>query len=1121
MDVGDWLRTLGLVQYEASFRESEIDADVLPELTDQHLKDLGISLGHRLKMLRSIRELAGDASVKPQPAIQLEAKPQAEAERRQLTVMFCDLVGSTALAARLDPEDLREVIGAYHRRVAKVVGRYDGFVAKYMGDGVLLYFGYPQAHEDDAERAVRAGLKLVGTIDKVQSRTEAALQVRVGIATGLVVVGDLIGSGESQERGVVGQTPNLAARLQALAEPNTLVIAESTHQLLGELFQYQDLGAVELKGYEGAVHAWRVTGRSTAESRYEALHAATPLTLMVGRKEEIEILLRRWQRVKGGEGQVVLLSGEPGIGKSRLIAAFLEQIQDEPHIRLRNFCSAYHLNSALHPIIAQLERAAGLGREDTPDAKFKKLKAVLAQTEVREDEVAIVADLLSIPSQLPAELTPQRKKERTFEALLRQFEGLAGQRPLLTIFEDVHWIDPSSREMLDIMVERVRQLPVLLIITFRPEFNAPWTGLPHVASMALSRLDRRDGEALVKEVIKNHVGLSGEIVAEIVKHTDGVPLFLEELTKAMLEVGTARVEVAAGSQAARHAPLAIPPTLQALLMARLDGLGPSAKETAQTAAAVGRDFSYELLAAITHRNDAALQDSLDRLVGAGLVFQRGVPPASTYSFKHALVRDAAYSTLLRSQRQALHGRIAARLKERFAEKTESQPELLARHLTEAGLLDEAITYWSKAGQQAVARFANKEAEAHLTRAIELLGNTPPSRPRNKQELDLRLALAVPLTALHGYGSAEVETCANRSRELCDGLDDPSTCFAAYRLMWNSCLMRQPAQRTLTLARELMALAGEGDNHVRLAIAHRALGYSLYNLGELAEADALFVRGVGLADKVSDTEFVVYGEHPGMICRAYGGWARSLRGFPDQGVLLCDAAVAHARARQMPKSLAWALVCSEYARTDLRDTMEAERLAREAIAVAREHHLSQWLAFGQCGLGKALCGNGDPKTGIKLQEEGLRSLLEAGSIHATNRLQIQVAESFLSVGELDKARLHLAAARDHRDICGEAARTSELDRIEAGILRAEAAPSKSVELLLRNAICLARSQGARLFELRAATDLARLWRNEGRRAEAHAVLAPIYGWFTEGFAMPDLREAKALLDELGQGRVLPA
>jgi class 3 adenylate cyclase/tetratricopeptide (TPR) repeat protein len=1116
MDITHWLRTQGLEQYEAIFRQNDIDAEVLPTLGADDLRELGIiSLGHRKKLLAAIAVLADRSSGATTPEKRQDdaASALTSAERRQLTVMFCDLVGSTALATRLDPEDLREVIGAYHRQVAKVVGRYDGFVAKYMGDGALIYFGYPNAHEDDAERAVRAGLELVRKIDNVRPRADVVLQVRIGIATGLVVVGDLIGSGESQERGVVGQTPNLAARLQALAEPNALVIADSTHRLLGELFEYDDLGAVEVKGYETPIRAWRVRGQGKAQSRYEARHAATAPTPLVGRAEEVELLFRRWQRAKGGEGQVVLVSGEPGIGKSRLVVAFQDRIQNEPHIRLRNFCSPYHHNSALYPIIAQLERAAEFRRDDNAEKRLEKLKALLAQTEVREDEVAIVADLLSIPFQLPPDLTPQRKKERTFEALLRQFEGLAHQRPLLTVFEDVHWIDPSSRELLDIMVGRVRMLPVLLIISFRPEFNAPWTGLPHVTARGLSRLDQRDGEALVLEVIKNHAGLPGELIAEIVKHTDGVPLFLEELTKAILEDGTAGTKAAAEPQAAGRSALAIPPTLQALLMARLDGLGPSAKATAQMAAALGREFSYEVLAAITPGSEAVLRSSLDRLVGAGLVFERGVPPDSTYSFKHALVQDAAYSTLLRTQRQTLHGRIAMRLKERFAEKTESQPELLARHLTEAGLTEEAITYWSRAGQQAAARFANKEAESHFTRAIELLENLPPSRSRDELEVDLRLSLAVPQTAVHGYGSAAVETCALRVRQLCDELDDHPGRFAAYRLMWNSFLMRKPVPRSVRLGRELLAIARDGRDCAQLAVAQRALGYSLFMAGKPAEADALFAECASLADSVPDTAFSVYGEHPGMISRLYGGGTRCLIGFPEQGAMLSDAGVAHARARHSPHNVAWALVNCGSLRIILRDTIQAERLLREILDLAQAHRFPQWLALGNMLLGKVLCSKGDSQTGIRLQKEGMLSWQATGAVSMTTRYRMYLAESLVGFGQLDEARSYLAEAHSHRERFGEEVYAAELERVEAQLLRAEGAPEQKVEFHLNEAIRIARGQVARLFELRAATDLARLWREEDRRAEAHALLSPICGWFTEGFGMPDLQEANALLHEL--------
>ena len=541
MDVAGWLQGLGLERYVPAFRDNEIDWEALPKLTSEDLKDLGVVLGgHRRKLLAAIAALGVEAPAATGTAASRDAPVPAEAERRQLTVMFCDLVSSTELSARLDPEDLREVIAAYHRAVADVIRSFDGFVAKYMGDGVLIYFGYPRAHEDDAERAVRAGLGVIDAVGRLDVKS-VKLQARVGIATGLVVVGDLIGEGPAQEQSVVGETPNLAARLQALAEPDGVVIAASTHRLVGDLFEYGDLGAVEIKGAAAPMPAWQVLRPSGVASRFEALRGSA-LSPLVGRDEELDLLLRRWTRAKTGEGQVVLISGEPGIGKSRITAALSERVHAELYLRLRYFCSPYHQDSALFPFIDQLGRAAGFARDDPTAAKLEKLEALLARAEPPEEDVAFLADLMSLPASnlhpLP-NLSPQRKKERTLEVLLHQLEGLARRQPVIMVFEDAHWIDPTSRELLDLTVERVRSLPVLLLVTFRPEFQAPWTGQPQVTMFALNRLDRRDRASLVAQIAGGKA-LPDEVIAQIVDRTDGVPLFVEELTKSVLEGGAAR-----------------------------------------------------------------------------------------------------------------------------------------------------------------------------------------------------------------------------------------------------------------------------------------------------------------------------------------------------------------------------------------------------------------------------------------------------------------------------------------------------------------------------------------------------------------------------------------------------
>ena len=654
--IADWLEKLGLGQYAQRFAENEIDISVLPHLSDQDLKDIGVPLGHRRKLLAAITELTGAARATPEPAVQTEPKTQDTAERRQVTVMFSDLVGSTALSARMDPEDLREVISAYQKCVAETVRRFGGFVAKYMGDGVLVYFGYPQAHEDDAERAVRAGLELIASVAGL--KTCASLQTRIGMATGLVVVGDLIGSGEAQERGIVGETPNLAARLQGIAEPNTAVIAEATRKLLGNLFELQDLGAKDLKGIAGSVHAWAALRPSSAEGRFEALHASG-LTALVGREEELELLLRRWSRAKTGEGQVVLLSGEAGIGKSRLTAALLERLATEPHTRLRYFCSPQHTDSAFYPIIGQMERAAGLTHDDTPPAKLDKLDLLLAPTSTPKQEAALFAEMLSLPNdgRYPAlDLPPPQRRQRTLEALIAQIEALTRSAPVLMIFEDAHWTDPTSLEAFGRAVDRIRTLRVLLIVTYRPEFEPPWIGRPHVTALTINRWAERDIDAMIDGVVGDK-HLPASVRQDIIERSDGIPLFVEEMTKAVLEAaneGTAERVVAVIPSPS----VAVPASLHASLMARLDRLGP-AKELAQIGAAIGREFSHGLMAAVAGKPEAEVQPALDRLVAAGLLFRQGSPPHATYLFKHALVQDAAYGTLLRGPRQELHARIAA------------------------------------------------------------------------------------------------------------------------------------------------------------------------------------------------------------------------------------------------------------------------------------------------------------------------------------------------------------------------------------------------------------------------------------------------------------------------------
>lgn len=1119
-----WLAPLGLAQLVPVLRANDVDLEILPELSEADMEKLGFSLGQRKKLLKAAADLPHPWSPTPSAAPTANPSADSSAERRQLTVMFCDLVGSTALASRLDPEDLREIIGAYHKRVAKVVGRYDGFIAKYMGDGVLVYFGYPQAHEDDGERAVRAGLKLTETIHRARPRAVVEpLQVRVGIATGLVVVGDLVGSGEAQERGVVGETPNLAARLQALAEPNAVVIAASTHRLVGGLFEYEDLGAVEVKGYIEPVRAWQVRGRSATASRYEALHPASALTPLVGREEEVELLLRRWQRAKSGDGQVVLFSGQPGIGKSRLIAALQERIGREPHTCLRYFCSPYHQDSALHPILEQLERAAGFERQDAPEIKLEKLETLLSQGSPLDEEVALIADLLSLKladRYPPFDLTPQGKKEKTFETLLRQVEGLARQTPVLMVFEDAQWIDPTSCELLDLVVERVQRLPVLLLITFRPEFQAPWTDQAHVTMLALNRLDRRGGVAMVERIIGNTGSLPGDIVEEIVERSDGVPLFVEELTKAVLEASMREADVKHALSTPPSAALLIPATLHASLIARLDRLGPGPKEIAQIGAAIGRGFSYELVASVANRSGTELKAELDQLTRAGLVFQRGTPPDASYSFKHALVQDAAYSTLLRVRRQELHHSIADVLAQRFPEITEARPEVLARHYTQAGLTAPAIDYWQRAGERATNHSANREAIAHLRKALELTAGLPDQAAQAERELRLLIALGPALMTTTSWVAPEVMSVYARARQLAQKTGRSAELFATVWGSWLSAFAAGDLTVAEALIDELFQLAQDENSTEFLLQANHAAWPTTMVRGDLQLTRRLIEEGLSLYRRdVHSHHAFLYGGHDPAVCgHATAARVLCFLGYPDQGLAQDGQAMALARDLSHPPTLVHAYWHAAELHQMLGDAPAAKALAEAMLPLLAEHGSPVNFAMATMVRGWALTVLGQLEEGLDQLRSGLAVWRGTGlNVYAPYRLA-RAADALLLGGAVDDALpvLDEAFAIMHRH--GVRWIEAELHRVKgtALLLRpgsATGGDQAEAEERFRKAIAVARGQDARLLELRAANSLARLWRDWGKHTDARDLLEPVYGWFTEGFDTPDLQEARALLDAL--------
>ncbi|MSO75726.1 MAG: adenylate/guanylate cyclase domain-containing protein [Alphaproteobacteria bacterium] len=1113
--VGDWLGGLGLEQYAAAFRDNAIDVEVLPDLTADDLKDLGVGLvGHRRKLLAAIAALRDVATLPDGAPAAREAPgpapPTDMAERRQLTILFCDLVGSTELALRLDLEDLREVIAGYHRRVSELLTRHGGFIAKFMGDGVLAYFGYPGAHEDDAERSVRAGLAIAEAIGHLAS--PAPLRVRIGIATGLVVVGDLLGSGASREQAVVGETPNLAARLQALAEPNAVIVADSTRRQLGALFETQDLGPRTLKGFSEAQRAWRVIGESGVESRFAAFR--TSETPLVGRAEELDLLLRRWSQAKGREGRVVLLAAEPGIGKSRLTEALVERIAGEAPVVLRYFCSPHHEDSALYPVIAQLERAAGFTRADPPAAKHAKLRALLAGSASVADDLPLLAELLSLPggpSMSALEMPPQRKKELSFEALLRQLEALAHRQPVLMLFEDLHWIDPTTRELLDRTIQRVEGLPVLLIATFRPEFQSPWTGQPHVTMLALSRLGRRDGATLVRQLLADAAALPAETVAEIVERTDGVPLFLEEVTKVVLEAALS--STAGGTVAALPGTrLAVPPTLQASLMARLDRLGAAARDAAQTGAAIGRNFSHELLLAASRQSEAETGAALDGLVSAGLVFQRGVPPQAEYQFKHALIQDTAYGTLLRGPRQALHARIARAMRERSPDIVERSPEFLAHHLTEAGEFERAATFWLAAGRRAADRSANIEVAAHLARGIAALSGLPETPERDGQELALQLAIGPALLSNRGFAAPEARGAYQRARDVAERLDDDRARFAATWGLWLTALGSERGnENRLRYLGELVELADRiGDPELTLQAHHSAWATWMYG-GDFIRGQDHIRQGLALYDPDKHRHHaLMYGGHdPGVCCKGGGALALWALGYPDQAAESAREGIALAESLgHVPSVLhaLWFAGTLYHLRRDAGATLDcAERL----LALGREHGLMQYLAVGGILHGWA-------QTQSRIGEEGLAELRSSVGIYeATTTVMLDVYCTVLTKAELDAGNVaQAAAALVETERVGRGFWRAECLRLKGDLQRRGPVPdSATAEQFYLEAITVARAQQARSLELRAATGLVRLWRDEGRRDEARDLLAPLYGWFAEGLDTPDLVEAKTLLDSL--------
>ena len=1064
-----------------------------------------------------------------------------EADRRQLTVMFCDLVGSTSLSERLDPEELRDVLSDYQAVCAKAIRRFEGHIARYFGDGLLVYFGYPHAHEDNAQRAIRAGLGIVEGMKRLNARlqqeNELRLEVRVGIHTGLVVAGDMGEGGQLELMAIVGETPNIAARIQALAEPNTVVISAATHKLIVGFFDCRALGDRTLKGISYPIRVHQVLA-SKARSRLDVA-ATAGLTPLVGRDQVVGLLLERWEQSVEGTGQVVLLSGEPGIGKSRMVQMLKEHVRRgtfakknsrvfsdswgevSPIIECR--CSPYHQNSALYPIIDMLQRVVlGFEREDSPDNKLSKLEDFLTSSGFSvEGYGTLFASFLSIPlshDRYPSlKLTPQRQRQKTLEALLEIFLGRTKQHPVLLIVEDLHWADPSTLELLNLVVDRGSTPNILTLLTFRSDFSPSWLTRSHVTPITLNRLTRKQVATMVDHITKGKL-LPSEVMRQIVTKTDGVPLFVEELTKMVLESGLLREREGGYELTQPLLSLAIPTTLQDSLTARLDQLG-SAKEVAQLGAALGSQFSYDVLQAVSSLDEVTLRRELSRLVDAELLGLQHLNHSSgiTYVFRHPLIREAAYHSLLKSTRGQYHRQIAEVLAEQFPEFAETQPGVLAHHYTEAGLNNDALVYWQRAGQRAIERSANVEAIRHATRGLELLNNLPDSHGKSKHELVLQTTLGPALIATRGYAASEVVDAYTRARELCQELGETPQLFPVLFGLWLAHLVRAELETARELGEQLLNLAEHAKDRALLLEAHRALGATLCYLGNFVASQERLEHGIALYDSQQhhSRTFFHYLADARMTCLSYSAAVLWFLGYPDQALRRIHEVLALAKAVDHPFSKSVALYFAGMVHQCRREVGAAQEQAEAVKAISTEQGFTLWASAGAIGEGWALTEQGMEDTGIAQMQQGLTDWRTTGAEILRPYFLALLAESYVKVEKLDEGLSVLTDALEAVEKRGDRFFEAELYRIkgELLLLRSEAEAKVDVEVCFRRAIEIAQRQCAKSLELRAAVSLSRLWQKQGKKVEARTLLAEIYGWFKEGFDTADLKAANALLNEL--------
>ena len=1109
--LAEWLGRHGLGQYAQRFAENNIDYSVLPDLTEDDLEKLGVLLGHRKKLLRAIGAVRARSQTRDTSKVSLagtEATPPAQrrdAEFRQITVMFCDLVGSTELSVKLDPEDLQKLVDAYRRECSTAIRRYGGEVARYFGDGVMAFFGWPRAHEDNALRAVHAALEIVSGVTNISG--PVTLACRVGVCSGPVVVGDIGNSANSLSLDAVGETPNIAARLQILAAINTVVISESTRRLASAAFDLQDLGRQELKGVTEPVHVYRVLAAKNASSRFEAAHPGS-LTPLVGRSSELSLLLDRWEKVKEGDGQAILLSGIPGVGKSRLLHELKSRIQEEPHLLLHHQCSPYHTQSAFFPVIEQIEQAAQLTAREADADKIAKLQAYLPRlTDGSIEPLLLIAKLLSITTENRkelSELTPQQIKNRTISTLVDMLLAYSMQRPTLCIFEDAHWLDPSTLELVELIISRIGHARVMLIVSCRPEFRPTWLAHANITTHSLTRLSQTEVRTMIRDVLRGG-SIPQQLVDQIIEKADGVPLFIEELTSSTLSAPLR-------TRGTFTASLRVPETLSDALMERLDRVAPS-RRVAQIAAVIGREFSHNLLSAASQVDEDNMQSALSLLEQADIIYRVGVSPFVRFAFKHALLRDAIYDTLLRSKRQQIHADIAAILQRDFPQLVENQPEVLAHHYQEAGNHQLAIRCWFESGQRAVAHSANVEAIANFRKALQLLNALQETPERTKQEIDVQLALGIPLIAVQGYAAAETREAFSRARALCLRLGNIPEYFQALFGSWGNLWMGGNNRDALGMADEFLTRSRALSDPVLLMVAHRVIGSTLLTLGDFQSSSSHFEETIRLSTgREKQQLYNLYMVEPQAASLLLLSWDLWFLGHPDQSLSRVSEALALAQDLGQPYTVAFAHYMTSVVHLLRGDAARGLESAGKSFEISQEQRFSLYVTLSRISRGRAICDLGRLEEGRAEIELGIDEARRSGVGFMLPMMDSWLAEVHAKIGENERALAIVERAlTDIGDVTGRAWE-AELHRQRAQILLAFD-PSKvtEAESYLKKSIEVALGQSAKSLELRAATSLAEFWRMQGRADEARALLEPIYRWFREGAETADLRRARATLN----------